>query len=1164
MTKRVSYIFAALLSVVMMACQHDVEIIAPEQDATPEGWVKVEFTANAPVMTEVAVRGVDPDGIDIQNLTLFCFNDYGLYITHVEATLNPAIETPSLSGTYEATIPEDTRIIHFVGNQNPNLYEPEMFVNRTEDEIQDDMVGASGMIIYWGRFIFSNEGSLQQQLATVNGGEGIRLIRNQAKITVENPTNEFITISGWTVTNIHAYGTTAPYHPDKRFPTEGTAFVWPGEDFVTLPENRIKLSDITDVTTKPEQYIFEHENTLQDPISIILKGRPTGGSEELYYRVMIIDEMGEQLMVRRNHHYKLNITGKLTYGSRTFEEALLAPATNNIWVAVDDWVNEVSYQGVSLAVDQTNVVLGEDRAGQTLELGYTITGSSTLTSADIAEVSWVDGNHVASHNFNHTFTPNGNEGRGTITIQLHEMGDSAMLEGKLIVKKGRLQRTINIVLIKTQTFTPVWAATQIYGGEIGELATFKFNVPEDFPFFPFNVYVSVNSLDVRTETTSRTLPVVHKIGEKDYADCYISSDLVVNNGGSIIEPKKIKNITATSTNQGVKVSWAADPVADKYRIYRKAEGAKKWTRLDTIEADETSFIDKTAKSGKKYIYTVKGYNFVGWGEFNSKGVTHTYYEAPDVTIKTTTKGVYLKWAKIAGATKYKIYRQTSGSSKWTLLDTIKGTSFTDKTAKSGKKYYYRVRSAKGDIMSGYNVVSKYFLSSPKLSSAKNSASGVKVEWKKVTGAEGYNVYRKSGSGSYKYIGKTSKLYYTDETAKSGTTYTYTVKAYKSKTESSYNSGLKLKYLAAPKVETKVYTSTIKVSWDKVSGAKEYAVYRKASGESKWTKLTTTTKTSYKDANVKNNKTYSYRVKAINGKTVSSYDTVKQLFLSTPKLSSVKNTDNGVKITWKKVSGAEGYKIYRKTGSGSFKLIGTTTNNKTYSYTDKDFEAGKTYTYTVKAYNGKYTGYYNKTGLKITTKAPTIKKPSMNSLTNAENGVQVAWTPVSGADKYYIYRQLDGAEDWERIAIVSEDELSKDQYGYYLLYVDETAENGKIYGYAVRAYDDGFLSDYAYAPNRYMVFLTPVNFISAENTAEGILLEWEANEYADGYVLQRKAEGEEEFRFVSCEPGETPTSAIDTNVLSGKTYTYTIYAQTNKGDGKDGWSAVGGTITVTVE
>lgn len=516
MIKRLSYIFAALTAVVMASCQSDIDVVPPVQDTTPEGWVEVEFTANTPLMTEVVVRGVDPDGIDVQNLTLFCFNDFGLYITHVEAELNPAIETPSLSGTYEATIPEDTRIIHFVGNQNPNLYEPEMLLNRTEDEIQDDMVGASGMIIYWSRFIFANEGSFQQQLAAVNGGEGIKLIRNQAKITVENPTNEFIEISGWNVTNIHAYGTTAPYHPEKRFPTEGTAFVWPGEDFVTLPENKVKLSDINDVTTKPEQYIFEHENTLQDPVSVIIKGRPAGGSEELYYRVMIIDSDGEQLMIRRNHHYKLNIAGKLTYGSRTFEDALTAPATNNIWVAVDDWVNEVSYQGVSLAVDQTSVVLGEDKAGQSLELGYTITGSSPLSAADIAEVSWIEGNHVAAHNFNHTFTPNGNEGRGTITIQLLEMGDEAMLEGTLIVKKGRLQRTINVVLIKTQKFTPVWAATQIYGGEIGELATFKFNVPEDFPFFPFNVYVSVNSLDVRTETTGRVLPVVRKGDEGWY------------------------------------------------------------------------------------------------------------------------------------------------------------------------------------------------------------------------------------------------------------------------------------------------------------------------------------------------------------------------------------------------------------------------------------------------------------------------------------------------------------------------------------------------------------------------------------------------------------------------------------------------------------------------
>ena len=515
-----------LLAGLFVACQQDVEMnnVPPQGNTAPEGYVNIEFATNVPTMTEVAVRGVDPDGIDIQNLTLFCFNDFGLYITHVAAKLNPAAEKPSLSGSYMATIPEDTRIIHFVGNQNPDLLDADMFLNRGEDEIQDDMVGASGMIIYWSRFVFSNEGSFQQQLFNANNGEGIKLIRNQAKVSIVNGTsNGFIDISGFVVTNIHAFGTTAPYHPEKRFPTVGdlnngitSEFVWPGDDFVTLPQNRAKLSDISDVTHKPEEYIFEHENSLQDPVSVILRGRPAGGSSELYYRVMIIDENGEQMMIRRNHHYKLNITGKLTYGQATFEEALAAPATYNVWVAVEDWVNEVSYEDITLAVEQTDIVLSEESAGSTIDINYSITSSNgNLTNADVAEVEWLDGNTVAAHTFRHEFEVSGNTGNGKVTLQLLEMGDNPSLKGTLIVKKGRLYRYVNITLIKTQKFTPVWAATQIYGGEVGELATLKFTVPKDFPFFPFKVYVSVNSLDARTETTGRALPVV-RVGEEDY------------------------------------------------------------------------------------------------------------------------------------------------------------------------------------------------------------------------------------------------------------------------------------------------------------------------------------------------------------------------------------------------------------------------------------------------------------------------------------------------------------------------------------------------------------------------------------------------------------------------------------------------------------------------
>ena len=284
-----------------------------------------------------------------------------------------------------------------------------------------------------------------------------------------------------------------------------------------------------------------------------------------------------------------------------------------------------------------------------------------------------------------------------------------------------------------------------------------------------------------------------KIGEKELADSYISSDVIINNGGSVVEPATIKGIKAKSTNQGVKVSWSANSTAERYRVYRKLAGKDDWTFLGSVTADKTSYIDKTAKSGKKYVYSVKGVNFVGAGKLNQTGVTHTYYEAPDVTVRNISTGINLKWAKVAGATKYRIYRRTSGSSSWYLIDTVTGTAFTDKHAKSGKKYYYRVRAGKSDVMSGYNEVSKYYLAVPELSSIKNTDYGIKIRWEEVNGADRYKVYRKYGTNSYEYIGTTENTYYTDKTVKSGRKYTYTVKAAKSKTNSVYDkTGLTLK------------------------------------------------------------------------------------------------------------------------------------------------------------------------------------------------------------------------------------------------------------------------------------------------------------------------------------------------------------------------------------
>ncbi len=288
-----------------------------------------------------------------------------------------------------------------------------------------------------------------------------------------------------------------------------------------------------------------------------------------------------------------------------------------------------------------------------------------------------------------------------------------------------------------------------------------------------------------------------KIGEKDFANASIYSDVVINNGGSVVEPGKIKGIELKNTNQGVKVSWKANSKAESYRVYRKAEGDTGWKIIDTVGADETFIYDKTAKSGVKYFYTVRGFNYVGGGDYNKDGVAITHLDVPQATAKNTSKGIYLKWTKVAGAEKYRVYRQTNGSTEWKLVGTTKKNTFTDKTAKSGKKYNYRVRAVADGDMSSFATIGRYYLSTPKLTSASNTSSGVKVKWEKVTGAQGYKIYRKtSEKGNWKLIDTTTnnkKFNFVDKTAKNGKTYYYSVQAYYSKTNSTYNqTGLKIK------------------------------------------------------------------------------------------------------------------------------------------------------------------------------------------------------------------------------------------------------------------------------------------------------------------------------------------------------------------------------------
>ena len=133
-----------------------------------------------------------------------------------------------------------------------------------------------------------------------------------------------------------------------------------------------------------------------------------------------------------------------------------------------------------------------------------------------------------------------------------------------------------------------------------------------------------------------------------------------------------------------------------------------------------------------------------------------------------------------------------------------------------------------------------------------------------------------------------------------------------------------------------------------------------------------------------------------------------------------NANKGIKVSWKKVSGATGYVIKRQAGSGSWTNVKTVTSGNTVSYTDAATAAntnGTKYTYRVFAqttFSDKKTKVSDKYTAAVCYK---VARPAIKSLTNsASKKMTVKWAKNAKANGYQIQYSLksnfSGAKKWD--------------------------------------------------------------------------------------------------------------------------------------------------------
>lgn len=243
---------------------------------------------------------------------------------------------------------------------------------------------------------------------------------------------------------------------------------------------------------------------------------------------------------------------------------------------------------------------------------------------------------------------------------------------------------------------------------------------------------------------------------------------------------KYPTVNAHATNNGAQITWDKISGVPKYRVYKKVNGS--WQKVG--DSTGSSYVDKSAKAGNTYVYTVRGITSDAkqfMTDYNKNGKTLKFLSTPQISkMEIVSGGVKLTWNKLSGAGKYRVYYKSNGTGSWQNLGDVTENSASLYCYGSGNKFTYTIRAISADgkqFFSGYNTSGKTikYVYDPKITSISNTSKGVKIAYTKPAGTEKFRVYRKTAGGSWGKIADTTATSYTDGSAKNGTRYYYTVR-----------------------------------------------------------------------------------------------------------------------------------------------------------------------------------------------------------------------------------------------------------------------------------------------------------------------------------------------------------------------------------------------------
>ncbi len=415
--------------------------------------------------------------------------------------------------------------------------------------------------------------------------------------------------------------------------------------------------------------------------------------------------------------------------------------------------------------------------------------------------------------------------------------------------------------------------------------------------------------------------------------------------------------------------------------------------------------------------------------------------------------VDLKWDAKNNASGYYIYRASDFDGYYEKIARVQCNCYIDISVIAFNTYYYKIApyfmANEQEIIGEMSVYKKVItgINAPYITSLTNiSLKSIKIKWSPVKNAESYYIYRSSSeNGSYKKIALTEKTYFTDTSLARHTTYYYKIRAHGYDAISAFSSSKHMQTRLATPIVTSTRTGyhTINISWNKISHASGYYLYRARTINGSYTKIAALKTYSYKDTHLNTGNTYYYKVKAYysgssDDNSICGKSEGVQLYLSRPSNISAKvSATSCVKISWSAVKNANYYFIYRSQSENGPYIISA--GSRSCSYTDTNLQLGQIYYYKISALKNitdvKYESAKTASiSIKATLSAPKI---TVSYFSSSKQAV-ISWNAVSEASQYRVYRKTPGGS-YCLLTITNQ-----------FSFTDHSGIDGELYYYRVRA------------------------------------------------------------------------------------------------------------------